>query len=164
MRRTERREHDDEGALLRLVQEHAAELLRFARRHSLCADDAHDAYQRAIEILVRRMRSDPPAEPLKWLRTVIRHEALDVRMQRERLVSREEVDFDCHQDRQLDDPSERAAGFERLGRVAEALQRLKPQEVTALVLRAEGLTYDEICTRTGWTYTKACRPVSSTRA
>jgi RNA polymerase sigma factor (sigma-70 family) len=157
-----RREHHDAESL-RLVQDNAAELLRFARRFSLCADDAHDAYQRAIEILVRRMRTEPPAEPLSWLRTVLRNEALTLRAQRERFVSREPLDLDRHHDRDAEDPSERIAGFERLGRVAEALQRLKPQEVTALVLRAEGLTYREICTRTGWTYTKTNRAITEGR-
>ena len=64
------RERQGEAVTLRLVQDHAAELLRFARRFSHCADDAHDAYQRGIEILVRRMRTSPPDNPLNWLRTV----------------------------------------------------------------------------------------------
>lgn len=161
-----RRDHEATGAeeaVLRLVQEHAADLLRFARRFSHCPDDAHDAYQRSLEILVRRMRTDPPAEPLRWLRTVLRHEALSVRAQRDQLVSRVEVDLDRHEDRQLADPAERVVGHERMRQTAEALQRLKPQEVTALVLRAEGLTYKEICTRTGWTYTRCNRAVTEGR-
>jgi RNA polymerase sigma factor (sigma-70 family) len=145
------------------VQEHAAELLRFARRFSHCPDDAHDAYQRAVEILVRRMRVDPPTQPLSWMRTVLRHEALAVRAEREQLVGRIEVDLDRHEDRAVADPAEQAVGHERLRHTAEALQRLKPQEVTALVLRAEGLSYREICTRTGWTYTKTNRCVTEGR-
>ena len=143
-----------EEIALRLVQEHAAELLRFARRFSHCADDAHDAYQRTLEILVRRLRSDPPVRTLEWTRTVLRHEALAVRRERDRLVARDEVEFDRHAGDRLDDPAERIIGHERLRHTAEALQRLKPQELTALVLRAEGLSYHEICTRTGWTYTR----------
>ncbi|MGB2710946.1 MAG: RNA polymerase sigma factor, partial [Conexibacter sp.] len=152
-----------EERALRLVQDHAASLLRFARRFSLCADDAQDAYQRGAEILVRRMRTEPPQEPLSWLRTVIRHEALAVRAERERIVGRDEVDLDRHEAHDLVDPADRAAGFERLGHVAEALGRLKPQEVTALVLRAEGLSYKEICARQGWTYTKCNRAVTEGR-
>ena len=152
-----------EDATLRLVQQHAAELLRFARRFSHCADDAHDAYQRSIEILVRRMRTDPPAQPLSWLRTVVRHEALAVRNEREQLVGRVGLDLDRHEDRALDDPAERAVEQERLRHTAEALRRLKPQEVTALVLRAEGLSYVEIASRMGWTYTKVNRCVTEGR-
>ncbi len=158
-----RRKEDPEDATLRLVQQHAAELLRFARRFSHCADDAHDAYQRSIEILVRRMRSDPPAHPLSWLRTVVRHEALAVRSEREQLVGHVELDLDRHEDRAMADLAERAVGHERLRHTAEALQRLKPQEVTALVLRAEGLSYAEIASRMQWTYTKVNRCVTEGR-
>jgi RNA polymerase sigma factor (sigma-70 family) len=149
--------------VLALLQEHAAELLRFARRFSLCVDDAHDAYQRGVEILVRRMRTEPPDSPLNWLRTVIKHEAVAVRLQREQLVGRDDVDLDRHEGRHLEDPADRAVGFERLRHTAEALQRLKPQEVTALVLRAEGLSYREICAHTGWTYTKTNRCITEGR-
>ncbi|HEX7291649.1 MAG TPA: sigma-70 family RNA polymerase sigma factor [Conexibacter sp.] len=154
---------DAEDATLRLVQAHAGELLRFARRFSHCADDAHDAYQRALEILIRRMRTDPPASTLSWLRTVIRHEALTIRAEREQLVGRVELDLDRHEDRALLDPAERAVGHERVRHTAEALRRLKPQEVTALVLRAEGLSYAEIGARMQWTYTKVNRCVTEGR-
>jgi RNA polymerase sigma factor (sigma-70 family) len=162
MQRT-RRNENAEDATLRMVQEHAAELLRFARRFSHCADDAHDAYQRALEILVRRMRVDPPAQPLPWLRTVLRHESLAIRAERERLLGRVELDPDRHEDRATADPAERAVGHERLRHTAEALRRLKPQEVTALVLRAEGLSYAEISARMGWTYTRTNRAVTEGR-
>lgn len=163
MRSRKRREDSTEDATLRLVQEHAAELLRFARRFSHCPDDAHDAYQRAVEILVRRMRVEPPAQPLSWMRTVLRHEALAVRGERDQLVGRFAIDLDRHEDRAVSDPAEQAVGHERLRHTAEALRRLKPQEVTALVLRAEGLSYQEICTRTGWSYTRANRAITEGR-
>ncbi|HEV7771963.1 MAG TPA: sigma-70 family RNA polymerase sigma factor [Conexibacter sp.] len=163
MRSRKRRENSAEDATLQLVQEHAAELLRFARRFSHCPDDAHDAYQRAVEILVRRMRVDPPAQPLSWMRTVLRHEALAVRGEREQLVGRFAIDLDRQEDRAVADPAEHVVGHERLRHTAEALRRLKPQEVTALVLRAEGLSYREICTRTGWSYTRANRTITEGR-
>jgi DNA-directed RNA polymerase specialized sigma24 family protein len=49
---------------------------------------------------------------------------------------------------------DQAARYERLGLGAEAMRQLKPQEVRALRLRAEGYSYAEICHTTGWTYTK----------
>jgi RNA polymerase sigma factor (sigma-70 family) len=152
-----------EGATLRLVQQHAAELLRFAQRFSHCADDACDAYQRSIEILVRRMRTDPPVQPLPWLRTVIRHEALAVRSEREELLGRAALDLDRHEDRLMPDPAERAVRHERVRHTAEALRRLKPQELTALVLRAEGLSYAEISSRMRWSYTRTNRCVTEGR-
>lgn len=163
MQMQQRRGASAEAAVLRLVQDHAAELLRFAARFSHCADDAHDAYQRTLEILVRRMRVEPPAQPLSWTRTVLRREALAVRAEREQLVGRFAVDADRHEGRHQEDPAERAVVHERLRQAAEALQRLKPQEVTALALRAEGLSYKEICSRTGWSYTRCNRAVTEGR-
>ena len=46
---------------------------------------------------------------------------------------------------------------------AQALGRLKPQEVRCLLLRAEGYSYREICAETGWTYTKVNRCLTEGR-
>ena len=54
-------------------------------------------------------------------------------------------------------------GFEQVARSAEALQRLKPQEVRALWLKAMGNSYQEICDATGWTYTKVNRCLAEGR-
>ncbi|MDO8209212.1 sigma-70 family RNA polymerase sigma factor [Conexibacter sp. CPCC 206217] len=151
-----------EDEVLELLREHAGELLRFARRFSICADDAQDAYQRALEKLVRRMRQEPPENLLSWIRTVLRHESLQVRADRERSLNRVQLDDDRH-GASLNDPAERVERFERLAHTAEALGRLKPQELTALVLRAEGLSYREICERTSWSYTRCNRVVTEGR-
>ncbi|MBB4662528.1 sigma-70 family RNA polymerase sigma factor [Conexibacter arvalis] len=161
--RTGRRRDGAEEVVLALVREHAGELLRFARRFSLCADDAQDAYQRALEILVRRLRASTVDNPLSYLRTIIRHEAYQVRVERERLLGREEVDVEAAGGEPSEDPAERAERFERLAHTAEALRRLKPQELTALTLRAEGLSYREICEREGWSYTRCNRAVTEGR-
>jgi len=58
---------------------------------------------------------------------------------------------------------EQAERLERLQLGAEALRRLKPHEIRALVLRAEGHSYDEIARITGWTYTKVNRCLSEGR-
>jgi hypothetical protein len=58
---------------------------------------------------------------------------------------------------------ERSERFEELSRAAEALKRLKPQEVTALVLKAQGLSYQEIAERQSWTYTKVNRCITEGR-
>lgn len=163
-RRGSRRGRDVEERVFALVREHAYELLRFARRYSLCEDDAQDAYQRALEILVRQLRrGTPPQNTLSWLRTVVRHEASQVRQERERQMSREQHDVEEQRNERADDPAERAERFERLAHTAEALRRLKPQEVTALVLRAEGLSYQEICERTRWSFTRTNRCVTEGR-
>jgi RNA polymerase sigma factor (sigma-70 family) len=150
--------------VLATIRDHAGSLLRTARRYSLCADDAQDAYQRALEIFVRRAHSLDPDGAAPWLRTVVKHEAMAVRAARASLVGPAEVDLDQHEATRLQTPDERIASFDRLTRSAEALQRLKPQEVRALVLRAQGHSYDEICELTGWTYTnRSCSVGPSTR-
>lgn len=85
---------------------------------------------------------------------VVKREAWAVAEQRSRLVG-VEAEFDVLDDgRCTVSVEERTERFEDLGRAAEALKRLKPQEVTALVLRAQGLSYQEIAERNSWTYTK----------
>ena len=54
-----------------LVSAHAESLLRVARRHSLCADDAQDAYQRGLEILLRHADRLDPERAAGWLHTVV---------------------------------------------------------------------------------------------
>src|SRR4051795_9562662 len=65
--------------VLRTVATQAESLLRTAYRHSLCDDDAHDAYQRGMEIFLRRVSTLDPASVHKWLHVVVKHEAMEVR-------------------------------------------------------------------------------------
>src|SRR5437868_2077039 len=58
---------------------------------------------------------------------------------------------------------EGAAEREQAERGAEALGRLKPQEVRALVLKARGYSYKEIADICGWTYTKVNRCITEGR-
>ena len=66
---------------------HEAALRRTARRYSLCADDAEDALQRGLEILLRKAPSEDPRELIRWTQTVVKHEALAVRRERERILA-----------------------------------------------------------------------------
>jgi RNA polymerase sigma factor (sigma-70 family) len=147
----------------RTIAEHAGSLLATARRHSLCVDDAQDAYQRALEIFLRRVDDVSPERAAGWLRTVVRHEALAVRRSRLRLVGPEANDMDAEEARGLIPGDERAISFERLERSAEVLAGLKPHHVRALVLKAHGYSYTEICEMTGWTYTKVNRCLTEGR-
>jgi len=61
------------------------------------------------------------------------------------------------------DTEERAQRFERLRLGAQALGRLKPQEVRCLRLRDEGFSHREICDLTGWSYTKVNRCLTEGR-
>jgi RNA polymerase sigma factor (sigma-70 family) len=139
-------------------------LLKLARRHSLCAADAEDAVQRALEIMLRRLERIDPATGLSWLRTVVKHEAMAVRSARLRLVGSAEVDMDAREATHLPGPEERAAARERAHRSLAALATLKPAESRALVLQATGRSYAEIGAETGWTQTKVNRALTEGRA
>ena len=50
----------------------------------MTAEDAEDAYQRGIEILLTKAPSTSEDELIPWLKTVVKHEAWALRRQRER--------------------------------------------------------------------------------
>jgi len=157
--RARRLQLDSRVTLLDTLREHAASLLGTARRYSICTDDAHDAYQRAVEIFLKRAHRLDREGALPWLRTVVKHEALAVRAARQRLLGGGEVNLDARENREAATPEECAADADALTRSAEALQRLKPQEVRALLLKAQGHSYKEIGELTGWSYTNISCPI-----
>ena len=138
--------------------------MRVAQHWSLCRDDALDAYQRALEIYVRRLDSLDPATETAWMKVVVKHEALAVRRARGEAVPVEEVDVDGRAAEAQRPVDELLAGRERVKRSAEALRRLKPDEAKALMLKAQGLSYAEIGESLGWTYTKVNRCITEGRA
>jgi RNA polymerase sigma factor (sigma-70 family) len=156
-------------AAVELIAEHGRSFRRTARRYSLCADDAEDAYGRAVEILLTK---GPPCDPRRlaaWMHTVTKREAMAVRRSRERLLSGAAPERDG-ESRGMDSfpghrpgPADRAERRERVARSAEALAALKPQERRALVLKAEGYSYAEIQELCGWTYTKVNRCMAEGR-
>ena len=161
--RADRSSEQAERLVLQAVTTHADSLLRTARRHSLCVDDAHDAYQRALEIFMRRAASLDPARAFHWLHTVVKHEAMAVRRGRLQLVGTEEADLDRAMSREVETPEEQVVSWERTTRTAEAMRRLKPQEARAMWLKAMGHSYQSICDETGWTYTKVNRCLAEGR-
>jgi len=146
-----------------------AALRRTARRFSLCDDDADDALQRALEILLRRPPAVNPRELVKWMQTVVRHEALAVRSERERLLAGPAAAEDEGEDwvsllpAASDGPAEKVERREAVARSREALQALKPQELRALTLLAEGYSYVEIGEITGFSHTKINRCLAEGR-
>jgi RNA polymerase sigma factor (sigma-70 family) len=145
-----------------MVGRHGPALLRVANQFSLCHDDALDAYQRALEIYLRRMETVEPATEGAWMRVVVKHEAMAIRKARAASVEAQETDFDATES-ELREVSDAVAGGERVGRSVEALKALKPDEARALLLKAEGLSYDEIGRRFGWSYTKVNRSIAEGR-
>jgi RNA polymerase sigma factor (sigma-70 family) len=153
-----------EAMVVATVQGHADDLLRVARRYSYCVDDAHEAYQRALEIYVRHARRLEAETAHRWLFTVLKHEALAVRRQRGQLQGADEGELDRLESRTTDSPEDRAIAADDVSRAAAALRRLKPDEIRALWLKASGLSYAEIMAETQWSYTKVNRCLAEGRA
>jgi RNA polymerase sigma factor (sigma-70 family) len=150
-----------EPVALAVLARHSAGLLATARRYSLTPEDAEDAYQRGVEILLTKAPTTSEDELLPWLKTVVKHEAFAVRRSSGARpqppgTSPDETDLDAWTD-------ERAERYERLRLGAEAMSDLKPQEIRCLLLKAEGLSYEEICNATGFSYTKVNRCLTEGR-
>src|SRR5215208_211958 len=64
------RKTDRDEFVLETIRDNAAGLLRLARRFSHCSADAEDAYQRAIEIFLKRVDSVERETAGAWLRTI----------------------------------------------------------------------------------------------
>ena len=146
-------------AVGRLVERHGEELLATARRYAASREDAEDAYQRAIEIVLARAPAVSDEDLVPWTKTVIKHEAYAIWRGRERVISATGEQAFEEEPSRAPTPDEQVQRIERLHHGAEAIKRLKPQEVRCLLLRAEGHSYRQICEITGWTYTKVNRAV-----
>jgi RNA polymerase sigma factor (sigma-70 family) len=156
--------HDQAQELvLRIVSTQAESLLRTAYRNSLCADDAHDAYQRSMEIFLRRARTLDPRSAHKWIHVVVKREAQELRRARSGAVTFEAIDFDLHVAQEVSTPEERVLAKDRARHAAEALRRLKPQERRAMGLKAFGHSYAEISDATGYSRTKVNRSLTEGR-
>jgi RNA polymerase sigma factor (sigma-70 family) len=152
-----------DAAALELLARHGAQILATARRYAATPEDAEDAFQRGIEILLTKAPSTREDELIPWLKTVVKHEAFALRRQRER----HSPVTDDGELRDRPAPAavthEQAERLERLRQGAEALGHLKPHEIRALLLKAEGFSYREICAITGWSYTKVNRLLTEGR-
>lgn len=155
---------------IEMVAQYEPDLRRTALRYSLCEDDADDAYQRSLEILLTKAPTDDLRELIRWTQTVVKHEALAVRHSRERMLGSPSPSGGAS-DRDWvalipavgGDPAERAERSEAIARSREALRALKPQELRALTLLAEGYTYAEIGQMTGYSKTKINRCLAEGR-
>jgi len=154
-----------------IVARHEAALKRTARRYSLDAEDAEDAYQRALEILLTKAPTTDLRELIRWTQTVTKHEALALRESRERLLGRrpsagregDNADPVALIPASSAGPDELAERHELVARSREALGTLKPAELRALTLLAEGYSYAEIGEMTGFSQTKVNRVLAEGR-
>jgi RNA polymerase sigma factor (sigma-70 family) len=166
-------EHDLAARKRAAVETYAqsqAILRRTARRYSICGDDADDALQRSFEILLRKAPTDDQHQLIKWMQTVVKHEALAIRRERERTLAGpaaandpDASDWVSRLPAAADGPLEQTERREEIGRSREALRSLKPQELRALTLLAQGYSYVEIGEITGYSQTKINRCLAEGR-
>lgn len=140
-------------------------LLRSARRYTRDPDDAMDAYQRSLELLMRYGDGVDPERVLPWMHVVIKREAVRVREAR---GNHAPLDVDLADARQVrrggsDHTDEQLHRIDLAQRAGEALSTLKEAEAQALCARAQGLSYEEISEVYGWSYTKVNRAVTEGR-
>ncbi|MFL5871729.1 MAG: RNA polymerase sigma factor [Solirubrobacterales bacterium] len=154
-------------AAVELLARHEPTLRRVARRVSLCADDADDALQRALEILLTKAPTDEQRRLIAWMTVVTRHEALAVRRSRERALGPADVEPDGMFElmpSEGPDPAESAERRDELVAARRTLGALKSDHRRAIVLQAQGYSYAEIAELCGWTYTKVNRSLAEGRA
>lgn len=156
-------------AAVEMIARYESALRRTARRYSFDAEDADDAYQRALEIVLTKAPTTDLRELIRWTQTVTKHEALAVRGSREKLLGYQRKREGAEDPVALipaasAGPDEQVERREDVARSREALQALKPAELRALGLLAEGYSYVEIGERTGWSQTKINRLLAEGRA
>jgi RNA polymerase sigma factor (sigma-70 family) len=157
-------------AALEMIARYGPALKRTARRFSLDAEDADDAYQRALEIVLTKAPTTDARDLIRWTQTVTKHEALAVRQGREKLLGgRPPGGYGAAADpvAQIpaggESPDEQVERREGIARSREALRSLKPAELRALSLLAEGYSYTEIGELTGFSQTKINRVLAEGR-
>jgi RNA polymerase sigma factor (sigma-70 family) len=158
-------------AAIEMIAAHEGSLKRTARRYSLNAEDADDAYQRALEIVLTKAPTTDAHELIRWTQTVTKHEALALRQSRERLLgysgrstpSGMSADPVALIPAAGDSPEDQVERREAIARSREALLALKPAELRALSLLAEGYSYAEIGELTGFSQTKINRVLAEGR-
>jgi RNA polymerase sigma factor (sigma-70 family) len=160
--------HGARAATLRVIERHGAQVMRTARRYAATPEDAEDAYQRAVEIMLTKAPEIPEVELVPWLKTVVRHEAFALRRKHDPSTVGGRASVDGSEDgeelvSQAPTPEEQLERLERLRLGAEAMNGLKPQEARALSLLAQGYSYRQICDQTGWSYTKVNRCLAEGR-
>ncbi|MCB8914388.1 MAG: sigma-70 family RNA polymerase sigma factor [Thermoleophilales bacterium] len=160
-------------AAVELIRNHDRPLRWTARRYSICPEDAEDAYQRGVEILLSKAPTTDLRQLLPWTRTVIKHEALAIRKNRERTLARPGQEHERESDledwvqliaSESDGPDEITVRREKVARSREALAQLKPAELKALTQLAEGFSYQEIGEINQWSRTKVNRCLAEGRA
>jgi RNA polymerase sigma factor (sigma-70 family) len=148
-------------------------LRRQADRSAPQTADADDALQEACLQFLRYYDGPPEVDDaLPWLMLCVKHRGWEIAERRRNRGSFDRVGATDAYDpagrvlRLLSErpgPEERAERSEGVAAFFAALNRLKPDERTALLLLGLGYSYREICARQGWTHTKVNRCLAEGR-
>lgn len=137
-------------------------LIRFAARYAPRVEDAEDAYQRALEIALRKAPVTDKRGFMAWLHTVLKHEALAVGRAHRREMPTADDDLSATLDAQANsDPSPYAA-FEwrqRYRALQDALASLTESQRICVMLQSAGASYSAIEEITGYSRRKVERSV-----
>lgn len=156
--------HPRSTVVEQFVERHGTTLLAAARRFSASAADAEDAYQRAVEKLLTVGPDLPDDELVAWAVTVVRNECRMILRRDSKLADSDFSTLHERTESQAPQPEERLLDGEQMNVDVRALRALKPDQLRCLVLRADGLDYDEIRDVTGFSYAKVNRCLSEGRS
>jgi RNA polymerase sigma factor (sigma-70 family) len=156
----------------RLMRNHGGSLLRRARFHSECAEDAEEAPSEAALHFLRSFDGREEAEAHRWMLLVVKRCAWAIsRQRRERRSVVEEVSADAIETElgivladERRGPAQLAESDEEIARFAAGLRRLKPDERRAITLLALGYSRAEIRELQGWSQAKLHRSLVKGRA
>lgn len=147
-----------------LIAEHGATLRRQALRHAPSPEAAEEAFQEACVQFLRAYEGPPGLAALRWMQTTTKRCAWAVgRTQRRDLGFADGVEEGLA-DHVVRDPAVLVERDEQRRQRVARIERLKPDERTALIMVGLGCSYKEVGERRGWTYTKVNRCVSEGRA
>jgi RNA polymerase sigma factor (sigma-70 family) len=145
-----------------LLAAHGSTIRSQAFRHSPDPDAAEDALQDACVQFLRAYQGPPGLPALRWMQTTTKRCAWAIARRQRREPPSELADLDAAGP-ELDPAHLAEREEQRRDRVA-AVEALKPDQRSALILLGFGCSYREIGERRGWTYTKVNRCVTEGRA
>lgn len=140
-----------------IVAEYGSIILGDAIKLSANREDAEDAYQRALVVLLNKAPSTDPKHLVPWLRVVVRNEALEIARRKSRTeLELTPIAFDAFESSEPL-PEEIAEADNEIEIGFEALGRLTADQKRCMLAQADGLNYEEIAERTGFTRRKVSR-------
>ena len=155
-----------------LMRSHGRELRGQAAVNSPRKRYVDDALADASVAFLRFYNGPEGVDALRYMMVCVRTAAWEIDRRRRRI---EEHDVDRFMPEEVhrrriagipelgEEPDERYERSESVQERKDLLAQLKPDERTAITMFAYGFSYEEICDRKGWTYTKVNRCMTEGR-